>query len=242
MKITIITVVKNDEKNIETTIQSILNQNVDIEYIIIDGNSSDSTLNLIQKYKNKINLIISENDDGIYDAMNKGIRHANGDVIGFCNSGDVLNQGGLNHVINAFKKNNCDYVFATVKRNYTGSSIIKHGFDLKRIKYNFDFATAHTTGFYLKKNAYLEIGLYDTNFKCSADYDLYFRMINAKKYKGESTPQDIVIGEVARGGFSYETSFIEHLNEETKIRLKNRQSFIIIFIIYINALIKKIFK
>ncbi len=242
MKITIITVVKNDEKNIETTIKSILSQDIKIEYIVIDGNSSDSTRGLIQKYKNQIDLIISEKDEGIYDAMNKGIDHANGDVIGFCNSGDILKKGGLNHVANAFKKNNCDYVFATIKRNYTGASIIKHGFDIKRIKYNFDFATAHTTGFYLKKKVYLEIGLYDTNFKCSADYDLYFRMINAKRYKGESTPKNIVIGEVARGGFSYKTSFIEHLNEESKIKLKNKQSFCIIVLIYINALIKKIFK
>ena len=86
-KFSIITVVKNDDKNLEKTIKSILSQkNFDeIEYIIIDGKSNDNTLQIINKYKKEINKIISEEDNGIYDAMNKGIKLSSGEIIGFCN-------------------------------------------------------------------------------------------------------------------------------------------------------------
>ena len=89
--LSIITVVKNDEQNIQKTIKSIISQkNINYEYIIIDGKSTDNTLKKIRKYKSKINKIISRKDNGIYDAMNKGLKVANGDVIVFCNSGDFF--------------------------------------------------------------------------------------------------------------------------------------------------------
>ena len=97
--LSIITVVKNDEQNIQKTIKSIISQKkINYEYIIIDGKSTDNTLNKILKYKNKINKIISKKDKGIYDAMNKGLKIANGEVIVFCNSGDFFykNSGKLN--------------------------------------------------------------------------------------------------------------------------------------------------
>ena len=98
-KFSIITVVKNDEKNLEKTIMSILNQkNFDeIEYIIIDGKSDDNTLKIIEKYKHKIHKIISEKDDGIYDAMNKGIKLSRGKIIGMCNSGDIIYSNGIEY-------------------------------------------------------------------------------------------------------------------------------------------------
>ena len=242
MKISIITAVKNDEKFIDKTINSIINQNLPIEYIVVDGNSNDSTLEIIKKYKNKIDLIISEEDTNLYDAMNKGIKNATGDIIGICNSGDVILENKLKIVLEEFKTKNLDFVFATVKRNYTGGTIIKYGFNEKKIYYNFDFATCHSTGFYLKSSVQKELGTYDTNFKCSADYDLFYRLINAKKYIGGSTPKGIIIGEVAKGGLSSQISFLNHLKEESKIRFKNKQSFILIILIFLNALIKKLFK
>ena len=242
MKISIITVVKNDEKFIDKTINSIINQNLPIEYIVVDGNSNDSTLEIIKKYQNKIDLIISEEDTNLYDAMNKGTKNANGDIIGICNSGDIILENKLKIVLEEFETKNLDFVFATVKRNYTGGTIIKYGFNEKKIHYNFDFATCHSTGFYLKSNVQKELGTYDTNFKCSADYDLFYRLINAKKYVGGSTPKDIIVGEVAKGGLSSKISFIDHLKEESKIRYKNKQSFILIILIFLNALIKKLFK
>ena len=241
--LSVITVVKNDEENIQKTIKSVINQkNINYEYIIIDGDSKDDTLKKINKYKNKIHKIISEKDSGIYYAMNKGINLAKGDVIVFCNSGDVFYKDSLKKVVNLFKKFKYDFVFGTVIRNYKrGGRIHKHGFNFQRMLYNFDFATSHTTGFFLKKNVYKEIGLYDTKFKCSADYDLYYRLYKGK-YKGGSTKKHEIIGTVASGGYSSTFSFLDHITEESKIRLKNNQNFFVIIIIFVNAFIKKLFK
>ena len=94
--ITIITVVLNDEKNIEETILSVLNQKYkNIQYVIIDGESKDRTKNIIEKYRNNIDTFLSEKDKGIYDAFNKGLSYAKGDLIGFVNSGDTLTEDSL---------------------------------------------------------------------------------------------------------------------------------------------------
>ena len=95
-KISIITVVKNSETNIEKTILSVLEQKYEnLDYIVIDGGSTDKTLNVLKKYKDKISVLISENDNGIWDAMNKGIQQAKGDIIGFLNADDIYYPGAL---------------------------------------------------------------------------------------------------------------------------------------------------
>ena len=140
----IITVVKNDEKNIQKTIESILNQEFkNFEYIIVDGESKDSTMSLISKYKDKINHIVSENDDGIYFAMNKGAKIARGEFIVYVNSGDTLTVNALKIIQRKINENpNIDFVFGTVKRHYTKDTLIKYGFNKKKLIYNFDFATS----------------------------------------------------------------------------------------------------
>ena len=91
MKISIITVCYNAEKTIEKTIKSVLNQGYkNIEYIIVDGNSTDNTMNIITNYRNEVDIIISENDNGIYDAINKGINASSGEIIGILNADDIL--------------------------------------------------------------------------------------------------------------------------------------------------------
>ena len=193
---------------------------------------------VINNYQKNINKIISENDDGIYDAMNKGIINSTGDIIAFCNSGDIFYDNSLSKVVNIFNNKNFDYVFGSVLRNYMGGKqILKYNLNPKRIFYNFDFATAHSTGFFLKKNVYKEIGYYNTKFKCSADYDLYFRLIK-KKYKGTVTGKNDIIGNVASGGYSSKVSFFNHVIEEAKIRLHNKQNLLIILLIFINSIIK----
>ena len=244
--LSIITVVKNDSINIEKTIKSIISQNnQEIEYILIDGKSSDGTLQIAQKFYNKIDKIISSKDRGIYDAMNTGIKNSSGKYIGFCNSGDVLKKNSLKIIIKFLKKD-IDILFGTVKRNYISATIIKSGFNLNRLKYNFDFATSHSTGFYIKKNFHNKIGYYDLNFRCSADYDFYLRILKQKNLKIMSTSHNDVIGEVKSGGFSSTLTPIEHLKEETKIRFKNKQNILLITLICINAIIKiflkKLFK
>ena len=240
--LSIITVVKNDVNNIESTIKSILSQKYgNIEYIIIDGKSNDGTDLILRKYKSNIDKIIIAKDKGIYDAMNKGIKISSGKYIGFCNSGDTLKKNSLK-IINNFLKQDIDILFATVKRNYLGATIIKSGFNLRRLNYNFDFATSHSTGFYIKKKFHKSVGLYDIRFKCSADYDFYLRLLKNKNLKIQKTSSDKIFGEVKSGGFSSTLSSFEHLNEETKIRLKNKQNILLIAIIYVNTLFKNMFK
>ncbi len=237
-KLSIITVVKNDEKNIEKTIKSIVFQKKkDYEYIIIDGKSNDGTITKIRKYKKKIDKIISKKDKGIYDAMNKGLKLSKGEIIVFCNSGDFFYKNSLNKVISLFEANNYDFVFGTVMRNYTKKRILKHGFDFDRILYNFDFSTSHTTGFFLKKKIYNLIGNYNLKFRISADYDLYFRLYK-RGLNGGFTKKNIKIGNVASGGYSSKISFLEHLIEESKIRLHNKQNIYMVLLIFINSLIK----
>jgi len=103
--ISIITVVKNNEKYLEETIQSVVNQNFkNFEYIIVDGKSTDGTIEIIKKYNNKIDYWISENDKGIYDAFNKGLDIANGNLIGFVNSDDILTPNALEILNNYYLK------------------------------------------------------------------------------------------------------------------------------------------
>ncbi len=106
MKISIITVVWNNQETIKDAIESVLNQTYkNIEYIIIDGASTDSTIEIIKSYGDKINIFVSEKDNGIYDAMNKGITLATGDVVGILNSDDIyMNNTSIQNIISKFEK------------------------------------------------------------------------------------------------------------------------------------------
>ena len=240
----IVTVVKNDESNIQKTIKSIIFQNYrDFEYIVIDGKSTDNTIKKINTYKNRICHVLSEKDRGIYFAMNKGIKLANGVIIVFVNSGDILKPNALRVVSETFKKNkNFDYVFGTVLRHYTQASILKYGVNKKKLLYNFDFATSHSAGFFLKSKVFWKHGLLNTRFKHSADYDLYYRLIIKKKIIGGSTSKSKIIGIVSKGGYSSKVSFINHLLEECNIRVYNKQNIFFVILIFINAILKFLVK
>ncbi len=240
----VITVVKNDERNIEKTIKSILNQNFkNFEYLIIDGKSVDNTLVNIKKFKKKISYITSSKDKGIYFAMNKGAKVAKGDVVVFVNSGDKLRRNALSIVKKKFQeKKGISFVFGTVLRHYTKDTILKYGFSEKKLFYNFDFATSHSVGFFLKRKIFKKLGFFKTIYKYSADYDLYFRMIAIHKELGSYTKKKDIIGEVASGGFSSRISFINHLLEETKIRLDNKQNLFFVYLIFVNAIFKYFLK
>ncbi len=240
----VITVVKNDEKNIEKTIKSVAKQSFkNFEYLIIDGKSSDNTIKKIKKYKKKIDFFTSEKDKGIYFAMNKGIKFSKGKVIIFINSGDTFTKGALKIIYNVFKKNKkIDFVFGTVLRKYTKSKILKYSYNVNKLFYNFDFATSHSTGFFLKRKIYNQIGKFNTKYKCSADYDIYFKTIIKKNLIGDSTKINDLIGTVASGGYSSKISFLNHLFEEIQIRNDNNQNKIFLLIIFINAIIKHLLK
>tara|TARA_B100000767_G_C19759777_1_gene534637 strand:+ start:1231 stop:1992 length:762 start_codon:yes stop_codon:yes gene_type:complete len=238
--ITILTVVKNDEENIEKTIKSIINQNDSlVEFIIVDGGSSDNTKNIIKKYINYIDKFISEPDKNLYDAINKGIKISKGDIIGICNSGDFYKSEAFKTVRKYFDRDiKPDFFFGSIIRNYMGSTIIKQGFNPKRIQFNFDAQTSISTGFFISREAQNIVGEYDLNFPVSSDYDFFYRMIIKHKLNGVSSNKDEIIGEMSAGGLSSKITYINHLIEETKIRYKNKQNILLIFAIILNGLFK----
>tara|TARA_B100000767_G_C19740437_1_gene525925 strand:- start:961 stop:1851 length:891 start_codon:yes stop_codon:yes gene_type:complete len=232
----IITVVLNNVNYIEETIKSVIKQNIDLQYIIIDGGSTDGTLDIIKKYEDHIELWISEKDFGIYDAMNKGIRYSSGEYIGIINSGDLYNVNALSTISNYLNKNDkLDFIFGTVHKK-----ILKSGFNKNKIYWSFDFYPSHSTGFFISNKVQKKLGLYDTNFKLSADYDLFFRLIKGR-FKGIATKKSELIGYFTKDGGSYSSTFnfFEQFEEEINIRLNNKQNVIsILFVILLNYFMK----
>ncbi len=228
--ISIITVVKNGANNLQRCIESVQNQkNVNLEHIIIDGGSKDATLKIMKKNSDKIDYWISEKDNGIYDAMNKGLILANGKYIGILNSDDFYKKNSLKIIIRYFKKfKKINFLFGTVYKNK-----ILCGFWPKKIKWKFNIYSAHSVGFFIKNDTQKKVGLYDNNFKFCADRDLIYRLIEKYKFKGMATKKDELIGYFSPGGISESMSFLKRLIEETKIRLKNKQNLFIIIILFL---------
>ena len=232
--ISIITGVKNAETTIEKCIKSVLSQNYkNIQYIIIDGNSTDNTKKIIDKYKNKVSLITSENDNGIWDAMNKGIKLAKGEIVGFINADDFYYENSLNIVNKYFDEENIDFLFGTVKKYK-----LMHGYNPSIIKWSFGFYTSHSVGFFIKTQKHKEVGFYNTKY-LSADLDFFYKMIVNFKLRGKSTKKEEILGEFGKGGFSSKINYIEHLKDLNQIRIDNKQNKLFVYFLYFIKIIKK---
>ena len=185
MKISLITVCYNSGKTIEDTFKSVQSQSYkDIEYIVIDGGSKDNTLELINQYKEIIDYTVSEKDKGLYDAMNKGIKKATGDVIGFLNSDDLFcDDMAVEKVMNVFNENSkIDSVYADiyyVDQNNT-DKIVRKWITGKQKTFKKGWHPAHPT-FYVKKHVYEKCGVFNLNYKLAADFELMLRFL--EKYK-----------------------------------------------------------
>jgi len=238
-KISIITVIKNNKEYIEKNILSLINQNYkNYEHIIIDGGSTDGSKEIIKKYRAKIAHFVSEKDKGIYDAMNKGIDLASGDIIGILNSDDYFYENALQIVKTYFETvPEIDFLFGSVHKH-----IIKHGFYPKKIYWTFNFYTSHSLGFFIKSSSQKKIGYYNIKYKYSADYDLFYRMIVKFKLIGTSTEKNEIMGFFNPHGLSSRLRYIDYLNENTRIRLDNGQNKIIVWIIHFLRLSKRIFR
>ena len=234
----IITVVYNNEKYLEETIKSVVNQKFqNFEYIIIDGGSSDKTLDIIKRYDSQIDYWISEKDKGIYDAFNKGMSLAKGDFIGIVNSDDTYFDNALEIIakyINKLTNKEIDFIFGSVKKHWG----ILYGYRPEKIYYSWGFYSSHSTGFFLRRSSAKKIGLYNINYKYHADYDYFYRMIVKKKMIGTSTKKDEITGNFRRGGYSSKIKFRKLFMEELKIRYNNGQSIILIIIIFVYKSIK----
>jgi glycosyltransferase involved in cell wall biosynthesis len=172
--VTIITVVLNGEKYVEQTFKSVFNQTYsNIEYIVIDGGSNDSTIDIIKKYDNQIDYWQSGSDNGLYFAMNKGIELAKGELIGILNADDYYNEDTVKLIVESYLKTNADVFHGDILLiTENGSVRMKPDFN----KMQQQPSVFHPTCF-VKKMIYDEIGSFDTQYKISADYDFLLRCI-----------------------------------------------------------------
>ena len=174
--VSIITAVLNGEKHIEQTISSVLNQSYkNIEYIIIDGGSNDNTINIIKKYEKQIDHWISEADEGLYHAINKGIKLAKGNIIGILHSNDFYFEKSVQYIVDANLSSAEEIIFhgdieqTNEKENSKPKRMIP---DLSQMHYK--QSIFHPTCF-VKKSVYEKYGTYDTQFKIASDYDFLLR-------------------------------------------------------------------
>lgn len=197
MKISIITTTYNSAKTVEDTIQSVLSQRYSgIEYIIVDGGSTDGTLDIIHKYMSRISKVVSEKDEGMYDAMNKGIQLATGDIIGILNSDDFyISNEVLKKVTDAFLQKDTDCLW--------GDLLIVDQTDLNKVvrdwksspykegEFQKGWHPPHPT-FFVKKVVYEKYGLFKTDLSTSADYELMLRFLEKNKISSAYIPEVLV--------------------------------------------------
>jgi len=211
MKISVITVCCNAQDTIEPTILSVLSQKYDnIEYVIIDGSSKDNTLEIIEKYKDRIDYYTSESDKGIYHAMSKGIKAATGDVFYFLNAGDEFyDEFVIEKVASAFKQYKSDIIFGNLYYKSSGENqkyldIFKPDTVYKQTEIRnklslYDSNIHHQTVFY-KKKVFKTSGLYREDINYGSDYMLNVDAIFKNNCKVRYT--DLTIAKFLLGGVS----------------------------------------
>lgn len=198
--ISIITATYNSAETINDTIKSVLCQtNKDFEYIIVDGGSTDETIDIVKSYESEFSgrlKWVSEKDKGIYDAMNKGIKMASGDIIGILNSDDYYTSDDiLQTIADAFKCQNVDAIYGDIH-------FIKDGVPDKCVRYyssrlfspfwlRFGFMPAHPS-FYCKRDVFDKSGLYRLDYKIGSDYEMMVRLFRKYKISSRYVPKDFV--------------------------------------------------
>ena len=234
-KITIITPVKNDEKNIEKTIRSVLNQNYkNFEYIVVDGNSNDSTLEIIKKFRGNVRFF-SKKDKNLWDAINFGITKSSGEIIGTLNSNDFFSKNALSIVNKYFEKFDIDYLFGAVKKNK-----VFYKFEPEKLHYRLNIYPSHSCSFFIKKKVQKKIGLYNIKYNFCSDYDLFYKLFKNKKFKGMNTKKNEIVGKFNMEGISSKVPFYKFYFYEMKIRYDNGQNLIYLFFLYLIKILNKI--
>jgi glycosyltransferase len=205
MKVTIITVTYNSAEWLEQCIQSVIGQHhPNIEHIIVDGGSTDATLDIIRRYEPYIAQWISEKDNGMYDAINKGMRMATGDIIGTLNSDDMLaSRDVVTAIVNQFKYNDVQAVYGDIvyvqQNNLQKILRVWKGGDYSRYKFRFGWMPAHPS-FYICRNLVEQYGNYETHFYTAADYEFMTRYLYSHHVKASYLPKLIV--KMRAGGMS----------------------------------------
>lgn len=190
LKISIITIVFNDAKGLEKTIQNIINQTYDnIEYIIIDGGSTDGTIEVIKKYEDKISHWVSEPDKGIYDAMNKGINLVTGDWINFMNARDVFFDKSVIEKVVPILSNDIIIAYGDTIRDYGAYTSLRHNLNLSKMYHGqvFGHQSSFVSAIYHKKN------LFSLEYEIAGDYDFLLNAYIKNKNGFKQIPMAISV-------------------------------------------------
>ena len=246
MKISLITVSYNSAATISDTFDSVLAQTYsDLEYIVVDGNSTDNTNDIIQEYEKRFDgkmRWISEPDNGLYDAINKGIQMATGNIVGIIHSDDFYAYNtALEKVAETFKEDtNIQAVFGDVRfvnpddLNKTVRYYSSKKFTPKRFR--FGFMPAHPTFFTYKSN-FDTLGYYETNYKIAADFELLLRFLHIHKLPYRYLPLDMIT--MRTGGLStksYKSNIL--LNKEIVKACKRNGVYTNLFLVYLKYFVK----
>lgn len=197
MKISIITVTYNSARHLEDCIKSVISQNYsNIEHIIVDGLSTDDTIDIIKRHSKSISNWISEKDEGMYDAINKGMRMATGDVIGILNSDDMLASSDvISCIVDCFKQNKTDTIYGDLVYvdPVDTSRVIRKwkGFSYKRLRFSFGWMPAHPT-FYVRKKLIDQLGGYESHYFTAADFEFMSRYLYRYRVSSLYLPKLIV--------------------------------------------------
>jgi len=205
IKISVVTAVYNRKQTIGQALDSVLSQSYPVvESVVIDGASTDGTLDVLETYRSRVGVLISERDQGIYDALNKGIQHATGDVLGFMHADDVFqNSEVLSKIADVFQDSSIDAVYGDLV-------YVQHGDITKVIRYwksgFYDADTLrrgwmppHPT-FYVRRSVYERLGGFDTRYRIAADYDTVLRFLAVNRIRAAYIPEVLV--RMRAGGIS----------------------------------------
>jgi glycosyltransferase involved in cell wall biosynthesis len=220
-KISIITVVRNGEKHIEQTIKSIISQTYEnLEYIVIDGASTDGTVDIIKKYESNINYWISERDSGLYDALNKGVKCASGDWIIFIHADDyLLNETVISQAAVYLNDARTQIVYGKIIFIYPAGGEKTYGHDWENSKKTFrrvamcipHQATFHARTLFINEQ-------FDTTFRIAGDYDFLLRHLR----NHDATFIPVTIAKMRADGISYSASKIDLLKDTRRAQIKNK--------------------
>lgn len=240
-KISIITVCYNAEKTIERTIRSIINQNYpDIEYVVVDGKSTDKTIEILEKYKNYIGVIVSENDKGIYDAMNKGIALASGSYVLFLNADDYLFSAdtikNMMSIVSSDQVSDIFYGNVLMYEDNNGYAKIWKP-ELASSKLLYRSTLPHPSTIF-KRSLFEKIGMYDDSYKIAADFEFFVR---AFRESANFRYLDQLVAVFSYGGISTSGKYKKLTHDEREQILEKHFSVTQRYLLRIRVRIKKIF-
>jgi glycosyltransferase involved in cell wall biosynthesis len=234
MKISIITICKNSSKTIVNTIESILSQKSDdVEYIVVDGASTDNTINVVHGFNDAIDTFVSEPDDGISEAFNKGISLAKGEVVGLINSDDSLLPDTIQKVVDYFEEHSDVQVLHGDILLYKGARFVKRVKPAGRWWYPWRLVLFNHPATFVRKSVYDKYGIFSLNFKIAMDVEIYLRWIKSD-VKIRYLEEPLVV--MHYGGLSDSQPF-EGYRESRIAFLKHGYSWFIVYPLYVFKLV-----